>query len=78
MTDSQTGYANKTEHLYVAVSRAERDVKIYTDDSEKVKEQFRVGQNKTSVLQNRKENTISKVKTAPKLKSVEKFKGQEL
>jgi len=76
MTDSQTGYANKTEHLYVAVSRAEYDVKMYTDDSEKVKEQFRVGQNKTSVLQNR--NTIPGGSTSPKLKSVEKFKGQEL
>jgi len=74
MVDSQTGYANKTEHLYVAASRAERDVKIYTDDSGKVKEQFKVGQNKTSVLQNRKENTISEIKTVPKLKS----RGQEL
>jgi len=78
MPDSQTGYANKTEHLYVAVSRAECDVKIYTDDSEKVKEQFKFGQNKTSVLQNRKENTIPGGSTSPKLKSVEKFKGQEL
>ena len=78
MVDSQTGYANKTEHLYVAVSRAERDIKIYTDDSEKIKDQFKVGQNKTSVLQNRKENTISEIKTVPKLKPIEKFKGQEL
>jgi conjugative relaxase-like TrwC/TraI family protein len=78
ITDSQTGYANKTEHLYVAASRAERNVKIYTDDSEKVKEQFKIGQNKTSVLQNRKENTISRDTTSPKVRSLDKFKGQEL
>lgn len=41
---------NKTESLYVAVSRATHNFQLYTDDKNRLKEQFKSGQEKTSTL----------------------------
>jgi len=50
LADTRYKNLNKTESLYVSVSRAEKQIKIFTNDINKLKEQFKNGQNKTSPL----------------------------
>jgi ATP-dependent exoDNAse (exonuclease V) alpha subunit len=50
LADTQYQKLNRTESFYVAISRAEKKVKIFTNDAHKLKEQFKEGQDKTSTL----------------------------
>lgn len=51
LADTRYKKLNKTESFYVAVSRAETQVKVFTNDVHRLKEQFKCGQNKTSTLE---------------------------
>ena len=50
VADCQSPQLNKTEALYVAMSRGTHSAKIYTDDVESLKTQFKEAQEKTSTL----------------------------
>ncbi len=60
---------NKTESLYVALSRAENQVTIFTDNATKLKGQFKEGQYKTSSLLSSK--NIIKSNTEGKMSEME-------
>jgi hypothetical protein len=50
VTDCQSPQLNKTEAFYVAMSRGTHNAKIYTDDVESLKTQFKTAQENTSTL----------------------------
>jgi ATP-dependent exoDNAse (exonuclease V) alpha subunit len=50
VADSKSPQLNKTEAFYVAMSRGTHSAKIYTDDVESLKTQFKEAQEKTSTL----------------------------
>ncbi len=50
LANSKNSPMNKSNFLYVSASRAENNVRVYTDDLPKIKEQFLENQEKTSTL----------------------------
>ncbi len=48
LADTRYKNLNKTESLYVAISKAERQIKVFTNDIHQLKEQCKNGQDKTS------------------------------
>ena len=50
MADARAEHMNTTENFYVAMSRAEQSGRIYTNDASALKEQYKIGQEKTSTI----------------------------
>lgn len=82
VTDSQNEFLNKSEFLYVALTRAAEHASLYVDDPRKLQAQFMESQGKTSVIESLNQQEVSKTRNynlapEPSAEFKEK-KGKEL